>query len=139
MGGLLASSIPLDTSRRTPMLLGPIKLAILPGLALGVVDMALRQTDVVGLMWMDLANHFRFAFVYIFGFVLTAADEHGFKDLLNKYKVTKTMRRTIADSDIADLERLTVQIHPVISHPLAKRHAGWGLGGGDGSSDLYLA
>lgn len=83
------ASTPIELVAATSWwLLGPIKLAILPGLALGVVDMALRQTDVVGLMWLDLANHFRFAFVYIFGFVLTAADEHGFKDLLNKYKWT---------------------------------------------------
>ena len=60
-----------------------------PSLWIGVVEAALRTQFPDGNLWFfgaftDLCNDIKFIFIFVIGYGITAADEHGMKEVIRK-------------------------------------------------------
>ena len=60
-----------------------------PSICIGVVEVSLRWIFPDGNLWffswtMDICNDIKFIFIFVLGFGITAADEHGMKDVIRK-------------------------------------------------------
>merc|ERR1711953_1270983 len=67
----------------------PLKLALVPSIFIGLVEVALRPYFPDGNFWFfsvfgDICNDFKFIFVFVLGYGITAADEHGMKEVIRR-------------------------------------------------------
>ena len=61
----------------------------MPSLWIGVVEVSLRWLFPDGNLWFfgfifDICNDFKFIFIFVFGYGIMAADEHGMKEVIKK-------------------------------------------------------
>ena len=85
----LASTSPGEfTEAIKTLLMGPIKLACIPGILLAVINLLLSYTfpDARSTFVIDWWNHAHFIFVFFGGYAVMAGDSLGFEKILKKFR-----------------------------------------------------
>ena len=64
-------------------------MTLVPSILIGIVEMLLRPTFPDGNLWffsvfMDLCNDLNYIIIFVIGFGITAADEHGMKEVIKR-------------------------------------------------------
>ena len=66
-----------------------IFITLVPSILIGIVELLLRPTFPDGRLWffsvfMDLCNDLNYITIFVIGFGITAADEHGMKEVIKR-------------------------------------------------------